>query len=54
MKEKYAELLIKKCINLEEKEPLVIEAPTECFEFVEMLYSLALKEGSRDIHIEWG
>ncbi len=51
--EKYAEVLLKRCLNLKKGEPLFIEAPTENYEFVRILNKLALEIGSKDIHIEW-
>lgn len=51
--EKYAELLLKRCLNLKEGEPLLIEAPIENYEFIRLLNKKALEMGVSDIHIEW-
>lgn len=51
--EKYAEVLLKRCLNLKEGEPLFIEASVENYEFIRILNKKALEMGSTDIHIEW-
>lgn len=49
---KYAELLITKCINLKENEPLYISIQAENFEFARILNNIALKY-TKDIYIDY-
>ncbi len=51
--ERYAELLIKKCLCIKENQPLLITAPIECIEFVRMVARVAMKFGVRDIYYDF-
>lgn len=53
MKEKYAELLLKRCVNVKEEEPLFISISTENYEFARILNKKALEMGVRDIYINF-
>lgn len=52
-KEKYAKLLIEKCLNIKENQPLLITAPIECIDFVRIVAKLAMEKGVRDIHYDF-
>jgi len=52
-KEKYAKLLIDKCVNLKETQPLLITAPVECIEFVRLVAKYAMEKGARDIYYDF-
>lgn len=52
-KEKYAKLLIDKCVNLKEAQPLLITAPVECIEFVRLVAKYAMEKGARDIYYDF-
>lgn len=52
-KEKYAKLLIEKCLNLKENQPLLITAPIECIEFVRLVSKHAMEKGVRDIYYDF-
>ena len=52
-KEKYAKLLIDKCLNLKENQPLLITAPIECIDFVRLVAKYAMEKGSRDIFYDF-
>jgi len=52
--QKYAELLVKRCLCLNEKvRPLLITAPVENREFVRIVANTAYELGVRDIHFDW-
>ncbi len=51
--EKYARLIIKTGINLQNGQILVITSPIECAEFTRMLAEVAYHEGVRDVVINW-
>lgn len=53
MLEKYARLIVKTGINLQENQLLVINSPIECAPFTRMVAELAYKEGARDVIINW-
>ena len=52
MYEKYAELLLKRCLNIKEGEPLLINAPIECIEFIRIVAQEAYKLGVNDIYFD--
>ena len=52
MYEKYAELLLKRCLNIKEGEPLLINAPIECIEFIRIVAKEAYKLGVNDIYFD--
>ena len=47
--EKYADLLLRKGVNLKKKQPLLISAPIEAYEFVRLLTKKAYELGTKDI-----
>lgn len=51
--EKYANLLIKKCLNIKENQPLLITFPTECIEFVRIIARTAYNQGVKDIYFDF-
>lgn len=51
--EKYAQLIVRTGINLQEKQTLVISAPNECAPFTRMIAEKAYQEGARDVVIQW-
>ena len=51
--DKYAELLLKKCLNLKAGQPLVITCPVECYEFVRVLTKQAYEMGVHDIYFDF-
>lgn len=51
--EKYARLIIKTGINIQNNQTLVISSPIECAEFTRMLSEIAYKEGAREVVLNW-
>lgn len=51
--EKYADLLLVKCLNLKEGQPLLITSPIEAYEFVRILTKKAYEMGIKDIYFDW-
>ena len=47
--EKYADLLLRKGVNLKKRQPLLISAPIESYEFVRLLTKRAYELGCKDI-----
>lgn len=50
---KYSNLLLDRCINIKENQPLLISAPIESIEFIRILSKQALKKGITDIYYDW-
>lgn len=53
MLDKYAHLCVKVGINIEEGQPLVINAPIEGLEFVRKLAENAYTLGASEVHVNW-
>jgi len=51
--DKYAELLLKKCLNIKKGQPLVITCPLECYEFVRIIAKHAYEMGVFDIYFDF-
>lgn len=51
--EKYATLLLKRCLSLKKGQPLLITAPIEAIEFVRVVNKVALELGSNDIYFDF-
>ena len=51
--EKYAELLLKKCLNLKKGQPLVITGPIECIDFIRILTKQAYEMGVHDVYFDF-
>lgn len=51
--EKYAELLLKRCLCLETIRPLLVTAPIKAIDFVEVLAHKAYEIGITDIYFDW-
>ena len=50
---KYARLLVKRGVNLQKKQRLVIRASTEIAPFVEILVREAYKAGAKSVEVDW-
>ena len=50
---KYAHLILKKGLCINEKQPLLINAPIEAIEFVRILTEVACKLNIKDIYYDW-
>lgn len=53
MLDKYAHLIVKVGINVQEGQPLVINAPVEGVEFVRLLAKHAYALGATEVHVNW-
>ena len=53
MFKKYADLIVKIGVNLQEKQTLVIFSPIECAFFVRIIAKIAYEAGARDVVIQW-
>lgn len=51
---KYAELIVKTGVNLEQNQILVINAPIECAEFTRLVATAAYQAGAREVVVSWG
>lgn len=51
--EKYAHLIVRTGINLQNNQTLVISAPIECAPFTRLVAQKAYQEGARDVVIQW-
>jgi len=51
--EKYARLVIKTGLNLQQGQILVINSPIECAEFTRIIAEIAYKEGAKDVAVFW-
>ncbi|MDF2700471.1 MAG: peptidase [Haloplasmataceae bacterium] len=51
--EKYAQLLVKKGINIQKNQILVINCPVECAEFARVITKIAYDEGAKEVFINW-
>ncbi|WP_297629614.1 aminopeptidase [uncultured Clostridium sp.] len=54
MLEKYAELIVKKGLNIQKDGLLFINSPIECAEFSRMISEKAFKIGAKDVYINYG
>src|SRR5690625_1018196 len=52
--EKYAELVVKKGVNIQKGQALMINATLEGVEFTKLVVKEAYKAGAKDVHINWG
>ncbi|MBT2215238.1 aminopeptidase [Virgibacillus dakarensis] len=52
--EKYAELALKKGVNLQKNQALMINAPIEGADFTRIVVRKAYELGAKDVHINWG
>lgn len=51
--QKYAELLVKKGINIQKGQILVLRSPIECAEFARLVQLEAYKAGAREVVVNW-
>ena len=52
-KEKYAQLLINRCLSIKKGQPLLITAPVECIDFIRVVSKVALESGVSDIYYDF-
>lgn len=52
-KEKYAELALRKGVNLQKNQALMINAPIEGADFTKIVVRKAYELGAKDVHINW-
>lgn len=50
---KYSQLLIKRGINIQKNQTLVIISPIECASFTRLVAKTAYEEGAKDVIVEW-
>ena len=50
---KYAELLLKRCLNIKNGQPLLISTPIEPLDFIRILTEVALEIGVKDIYYDY-
>ncbi len=53
MLEKYARLLVKVGVSLEQDQKLIINSPLECAFFARLIAEIAYKEGAKDVIMNW-
>lgn len=53
MLDEYAKLIVEVGINIQEGQPLVINAPVDGKEYVRLLAKYAYKNGAKEVHINW-
>jgi aminopeptidase len=51
--EKYAQLIVKTGLNLQQDQTLVIISPIECASFTRLVAQIAYQQGARDVVISW-
>ncbi|NLI68971.1 MAG: aminopeptidase [Bacilli bacterium] len=51
--EKYAELILRKGVNVQEGQPVFITAPIEGADFARLLVRRAYELGAKNVHVEW-
>ena len=51
--DKYAELIIKKGVNLQVNQPLMLNAPVSSYEFARVLTKKAYEAGASEVYINW-
>ncbi|WP_430790055.1 aminopeptidase [Virgibacillus flavescens] len=52
-KEKYAELALRKGVNLQKNQALMVNAPIEGADFTKIVVRKAYEMGAKDVHINW-
>ncbi|NAP01771.1 aminopeptidase, partial [Halomonas sp. MG34] len=52
-KEKYADLALRKGVNLQKNQALMINAPLEGADFTKIVVRKAYEMGAKDVHINW-
>ena len=52
MKEKYADLLLKRCLSLKSTDSLLINAPIDSIDFIRILTKKAYEIGIKDIYLD--
>ena len=53
LREKYAQLIVKTGINLQQDQTLVIISPVECADFTRLIARTAYQAGARDVVVNW-
>lgn len=51
--EKYARLIVKSGVNIQNNQTLVITSPIECAAFTRIITKIAYEEGAKDVVVEW-
>lgn len=51
--EKYARLIVKTGVNIQNDQTLVISSPIECADFTRLIARIAYEEGARDVVVSW-
>jgi len=51
--EKYAKLVLRKGVNLQKGQPLLINAPLEGADFTKVVVRQAYEMGAKDVHVNW-
>src|SRR5690625_7979997 len=51
--EKYAKLVLRKGVNLQKGQPLLINAPLEGVDFTKVVVRQAYEMGAKDVHVNW-
>ncbi len=51
--ERYARLVVKTGVNIQQNQVLVISSPIECADFARLMAEVAYAEGARDVVINW-
>ncbi|MGL4403781.1 MAG: aminopeptidase [Fusobacteriaceae bacterium] len=51
---KYAELAVRTGVNIGKGDILVINSPTECYEFTRMIVEAGYKAGAKEVVVHWG
>lgn len=51
--ENYAHLLVKKGVNIQKNQTLVINSPVECAEFAQIITKKAYEEGAKEVILNW-
>lgn len=50
---KYAELIVKIGVNIQDNQILVVNSPIECAEFTRSISEIAYEQGARDVVVNW-
>lgn len=50
---KYAHLIVKSGINIQDNQVLVVSSPIECAEFTRMIVEAAYEEGAKEVVVRW-
>ena len=51
---KYATLAVKKGVNLQKDQVLLVNSPVECIDFARAIAEVAYKEGAKEVVVHYG